>query len=135
MISVYNMNNTYQDIITAFVFNTVLHHVGMLWIIETYEQIKYDVEKHYSHCMTFGTQYNTYICKKIHGKVFEGLIRNEITDRYIIICSIDAHEKIIHQNMMMETAVISATINLIGYWIQVFEKYIESCHIYIVTMK
>ena len=31
-----NMNATYQDIITSFVFNTTLHHVGMLSIIETH---------------------------------------------------------------------------------------------------
>ena len=37
--------------------------------------------------------YNTYICKKLHGKVFEGIIRNARTDRYNIICSIDAHLK------------------------------------------
>ena len=33
MIYMDNMNTTYQDIITSFVLNTVLHHVGMLWII------------------------------------------------------------------------------------------------------
>ena len=34
MIDVYIMNNTYQDIITTFTLNTMLHHVGMLRIIE-----------------------------------------------------------------------------------------------------
>ena len=43
--------------------------------------------------MTGGLWYNTSICKKVHGKVFEGFIRNAITDRYNIMCSIDAHEK------------------------------------------
>ena len=43
-----NLNTTYQDIITIFVFNTMLHHVGMLWIIETHEQLKYDIYKHSS---------------------------------------------------------------------------------------
>ena len=37
--------------------------------------------------------YNTYICKKLHGKVFEEFIINARTDRYNIICFIDAHEK------------------------------------------
>ena len=40
-----NMNTTYQDIITWFVFNTFLHHVVMLWIIETHEKLKYDTKK------------------------------------------------------------------------------------------
>ena len=41
-----NINTAYQDIITLFVLNVVLHHVGMLWIIETHEQLKYDMYKH-----------------------------------------------------------------------------------------
>ena len=36
MISMNNINTTYQYIITSFLFNTLLHHVGMLWTIETY---------------------------------------------------------------------------------------------------
>ena len=51
------------------------------------------MEKHNLEWMTGGTWYNTYICKKLHGKVFEGFIRNAITDRYNIICNIDSHEK------------------------------------------
>ena len=43
--------------------------------------------------MTGGPWYNTSICKKLHGKVSEGFIRNARTDRYNIMCSIDAHEK------------------------------------------
>ena len=65
------MNTTYQDIITNFVFNKMLHHVGMLQIIETHEQLQYDMDKHNSERMTGGPWYNTYIFKKLHGKVFE----------------------------------------------------------------
>ena len=60
-----NMNTNYKDIITSFVLNTVLHHVSMSWIIETHEQLKYDMDKHNTNWMTGGTWYNTYICKKI----------------------------------------------------------------------
>ena len=35
-LSMDNMNNNYKDIITSFVWNTLLQHVGILWIIETY---------------------------------------------------------------------------------------------------
>ena len=38
-------DKTYQDIITTFVLNTMLHHVCMLRIIETHEQLKYDTDK------------------------------------------------------------------------------------------
>ena len=48
MIDVDNLNTTYQDIITTFMLNTMLHHVGMLWIIVTDEQLKYDMDKHNS---------------------------------------------------------------------------------------
>ena len=44
MISMDKMNTTYQDIITLFVLNTMLHHVGILWIIETLEQLQYNTE-------------------------------------------------------------------------------------------
>ena len=88
-----NFNTTYQDIITTFVLNTMLHHVGILWIIETHEKLQYDMDKHNSECMTGGHWYNIYICKKLHGKLFEGFIRNAITDIYNIMCSIDVHEK------------------------------------------
>ena len=87
------MNTTYQDIITTFVLNTMLHRVGMLWIIEKHEQLKYDTDEHKSDWMTGGPWYNKYIGKKLHGKVLEGFIINAITDIYHIMCSIDAYEK------------------------------------------
>ena len=45
--------------------------------------------------------YNTSNCKKLHGKLFEELNRNARTDRYIIICSIDANKNRINHNLMM----------------------------------
>ena len=71
----------------------MLHHVGMFWIIETHEQLQYDMDKHNSGWMSGGFWYNISIGKKSHGNVFEGLIRSAITDRYKIMCAIDAHEK------------------------------------------
>ena len=49
--------------------------------------------KHNSDCITGGTWYNTSICKKLHGKLFEEFIRNVRTERYNLMCSIDANEK------------------------------------------
>ena len=51
------------------------------------------MEKHNSDWMTGGPWYNTSICKKLHGNVFEGFIRNSRTDRYNIMCYVYAHEK------------------------------------------
>ena len=61
MIYMDKLNTTYQDIITSFVLNTILHYVGMLCIIETHEQLQYDMEKHNSEWMTGGPWYNTSI--------------------------------------------------------------------------
>ena len=35
----------------------------------------------------------THLFVKLHGKMFEFYIRNTRTDRYNLICSIDAHKK------------------------------------------
>ena len=72
----------------------MLHYVGMLRIIETHGQLKYDKDKHNSDWMIGGPWYNTSICKKLHGNMFEGFIRNIRTDRYNIMCAIYAHGKI-----------------------------------------
>ena len=93
MIYVDIINTTYQYIITTFLLNKMPHHVGMLWIVETHEKLKYDRDKQNPEWMTGGPWYNTYICKKSHGKLFEGFIRNARTDIYHIIFSIDAHER------------------------------------------
>ena len=93
MVDVDIMNTIYQDIITTFVLNIMLHHVGMLWIIKNYEKLRYDMDEQNLDWMTGGPWYNIYICRKLHGKVFEGFIINTRTDRYHIMCSIDAHEK------------------------------------------
>ena len=71
MISMDKINTTHQYIITLSVLNKILKNVGMLWITETHEQLKYEMYKNNSDWMTGGPWYNTYICKKIHGKFFE----------------------------------------------------------------
>ena len=65
----------------------------LLWIIENYKQLKYDMDIQNSDWLTGGPWYNTYICNKLYGKLFEGFIINARTDRYHIMCSIDAYEK------------------------------------------
>ena len=58
-----NKNINQKDIITSFVLNTWLHHVGMSWIIETHEKLKYGKYKHNQDWITGGPRYNTSICK------------------------------------------------------------------------
>ena len=52
------------------------------------------MDKYNSDRMTGVPWYNTYICKILHGNVFEGFISNARTDRYNIMCAIDEHEKL-----------------------------------------
>ena len=87
------MNTTYQDIIPIFLLNTMLHHVGMLWIIENNEQLQYDMDEQILEWIIGGPWYNTSICKELRGKMFKVFIRKTRTDIYHIMCSIDAHEK------------------------------------------
>ena len=87
------LNTTYQYIITTLLLNKMLHHIGMLYIIENCEQLNYDIDIKNSYLLTGGPWYNTSIYKKLHGKLFEGFIINERTDRYYIMCYIDAYEK------------------------------------------
>ena len=61
MIDLDIMNTTYQDIITSFLFNTILHYVGMLWVIETHEQLKYNMDKYNPDWITGDPWYNTSI--------------------------------------------------------------------------
>ena len=64
----------------------------MMWIIENHENLKYDMEIQDSDWMTSGPWYNTYIYKKLHAKLFAAFIINPRTDKYNIICSLDAYE-------------------------------------------
>ena len=93
MIDVDILDTTSQDIITTFLLNTMLHHVGMIWIIENHEELKYDMDIQNSDWLTGGPWYNTSISKKLNGELFEGFIINARDDRYNIMCYIDAYEK------------------------------------------
>ena len=148
----YNMNTKYKHIITSFVLNKVLHHVGMSWIIEANKNLEYYMEEHNSYLITVGPWYNIFICKELHGKVFETFIRNERTEIYNLTYSIDAHEKknpsehdngrssggyLIPSNLTTEALVsLSATINFIGFWLQALEQFfLERCNMYIFATK
>ena len=63
MIHVDILETDYQGIITTCILNTMLHHVGMIWIIENHEDLKYDMELQNSDWITGGPWYNTSIFK------------------------------------------------------------------------
>ena len=92
MIDVDMFNTKYQYIIKTFLLNTILHHVGMLRIIETHKQSQYDIDEQNSEWMTGGPWYNTSICKKLHEMFLIYLLEmKEPTD--IISCVLLMHKK------------------------------------------
>ena len=54
VLSTNNMNTNYGDIITSFVLNTLLHHVGMSWLIKNHEELKYVIYEHNQDWITGG---------------------------------------------------------------------------------
>ena len=50
-----SMNTDYKYVITKFVLDKMLNHVGMSWRIETNQQLKYDIDKHNTDRITCGT--------------------------------------------------------------------------------
>ena len=120
----------------------------MIWIIGNHEDLKYDMDVLNSDLLTGVPWYNTSISKKLHGKLFEGFIISAITDRYNIMCSIDAYE-IEHQSYVcydvssgggcplpitsMTEALesLSATIYFISCWLKALgHNFLERCHFY-----
>ena len=79
--------------VTKFVLNRVLHHVGLSWIFESTQQLEYGIEEHIPYQLTDFPWYNISICTTLYGAVFRKYIRNARTERFIITCYIDAHDK------------------------------------------
>ena len=66
----------------------------MSWIICFNNEMFYEIEgNNHSDYFNTGTWYNTEICLKLHGKLFEYFIRHVRTDIYHLMCSIIAHDK------------------------------------------
>ena len=75
--------------ITKFVLNEILHHVGMSWIIISNNEMKYEIYKsNHQNWLNKGPWYNTDICLKFHGALFEDFITHERTYRYNLLCYI-----------------------------------------------
>ena len=81
--------------ITKFVLNSILHHFGMSWIISSNKEMKYEIdENNHQYWLNKGPWYNISICLKLHVSMFEYFITHAITDRYNLMCSLVAHDKI-----------------------------------------
>ena len=73
----------YDKVITPFVMNAMLHHVGMSWIIFSKKEMDYDNFTNSKNLNWFdtGPWHNENICSKLHGTTFEGFITQTRTDR------------------------------------------------------
>ena len=68
--------------ITKFVLNTILHHVGMSWTICSNEKMKYEMDKsNLPDWLNKGPWYNTAICSRLHVSMFEYFITHALIDR------------------------------------------------------
>ena len=80
--------------ITKFVLNSILHHVGMSWTICSSKEMLCEIERvNHFNWFNKGPWYNTDICSKLHGKLFEDFITKARIDRYHLMCSIFAQDK------------------------------------------
>ena len=67
----------------------------MSWIISSNKEMKYEIDKNnHQYWLNKGPWYNTSICFKLHGSMFEDFITHTRTDRYNIMCFLVAHDKI-----------------------------------------
>ena len=83
----------FNEIFTKFVLNTILHHVGMSWIISSNQEMEYEMDKNnHQDWLNKGPWYNTSICSKLHGSRFEDFITQARTDRYNPMCSLVAYD-------------------------------------------
>ena len=90
----YLQNSTFEEMITKCVLDAILHHVGMSWIISSKDEMKYEIDEiNHQDCLNKVPWYNTYICSRLHGSLFEDFITYARTDRYNLMCSLVAHDK------------------------------------------
>ena len=71
--------STFEEMITKFVLNTILYHVGMSWIIRSNDKMKYEIdENNHQYFLDKGPWYNTDICSRLHGSLFEKMQEQQI---------------------------------------------------------
>ena len=104
--------------------------------------MEYEIKENNHHgWLNKGPRYNTAICTKLHGTVFDDFIRNYRTSRCNIMCSITAHDKL--QPIYVDDASsvgsrgipnnattvalesLGATLNFIRCWLKLFHNNYE----------
>ena len=83
----------YDKMITPFVMNSMLCHIGISWMISSKKEMDYDNFSHHENVAWFetGPWHNKNICSKLYGTTFEVFIKQARIDRYNIMCSLVSH--------------------------------------------
>ena len=142
-----------DEMITKYVLNEILHHVGMSWIISPKQEMEYEIyENNHQDWLNKVPWYNTSICSKLHGSRFEDFNTQARTDIYNLMCSLVARDRLqldykddesnigdrtIPDNATTKTLeALGATINSIDIWLKLFRKIFNArCDAYINNMK
>ena len=110
--------------------------------------MKYEIDK----LLNKGPFYNTSIYLKLHKSMFEDFITHARTDRYNLMCSLVAHDKIQPAYEYDEISIgdrsipkdsttkalkaLRATLNFIYIWLKLFlDDYSARCDVYVNAMK
>ena len=73
----------------------MLPHAVMLWIIISNREMEYEMnEINHLDWLNKGPWYNRNICSKLHGSMFEDFNTQVRIDRYNLICSLVAHDRL-----------------------------------------
>ena len=82
-----------EAMINKFVWDAILHHVGMSWIFFYNKEMKCENDESiYNNWLNKVPWNNTDICLKLYGKLFEDYISQERTYIYHLMCSIVTHD-------------------------------------------
>ena len=131
----------------------MLHNGGMSWIISSNQEMDYDMTTKINNLywLNKGPWYNKNICYKLHGIKFGGFITQALIDRYDIMCSLVARDRLepdykydessIGDRVIPNNATVKAlnslgdTFNFIDIWLHNFrEKYFARSESYRLAM-
>ena len=86
---------TLEEMISKFVLNAILRHVGMSWIICSNEEMECGIDENNNpDQLNKFPWYNTDIFSRLYGSLFEDFMIHARTNRYNIMCSLVVHDKI-----------------------------------------
>ena len=123
------MKDKHVVICTKFVFNAILHHVDMSWIISSNKKMKYELDKNnHQDLLNKGSWFNTSIYLKFHGSMFEDFITHAKINRCNLMCFLvyeDGESSIVDWSIPKNAKTkalkaLGSTLNFINVWLKLF---------------